>query len=100
MAVQKSWCMTALNKHVVQKQIAAMLKMGEDEIRVDMQLHADTCDYGLFAVATAAALVHGIHPGECTFNQLGMRRHLYDSLIKYSIPSTEAQTSQREDEVL
>ena len=37
----------------------------ENEIQVnimDMQVQAGTCDCGLFAVATAAALVNGIHP--------------------------------------
>ena len=66
----------------VQKQIAAMLKTREDEIRVNvmnMQMQAGTCDCGLFAVATATSLMHGIHPGECTFDQSGMRQHLYDS---------------------
>lgn len=66
----------------VKKQIAAMLKTTENEIQVnimDIQVQAGTCDCGLFAVATSSALVNGIHPGECTFNQSGMRRHLYDS---------------------
>ena len=66
----------------VKKQIAAMLKTTENEIKVnimDIQVQARTCDCGLFAVATSATLVNGIHPEECTFNQSGMRRHLYDS---------------------
>ena len=72
----------------VQKQIAAMMKTTEAEIRVnvmDMQMQAGTCDCGLFSIATAAALLNGVHPGECTFNQSRMRKHLYDCLNKGKI---------------
>ena len=39
-----------------------------------------TC--GLFAIATATALAHGIQPGACSFKQNEMRRHLYKCLEK------------------
>ena len=34
---------------------------------------------------TATALLNGVHPGECTFNQSRMRKHLYDCLNKGNI---------------
>ena len=65
----------------VQKQIAAMMTT-ESEIWVnimDMQMQAGICDCGLFAIATATALVNGILPVECTFNQSEMCKHFYKS---------------------
>lgn len=65
----------------VHKQIAALLHTSSREIRVkimDMQIQAGTCDCGLFAIATATALLSGGQPGACTFKQTEMRKHLYD----------------------
>ena len=72
----------------MQKQIASMMKTSESEIQVhimDVQMQAGTCDCGLFAVASATALLSGVHPGECTFNQSQMRKHLYTCLNEGNI---------------
>ena len=64
----------------VHKQIAALLHTSSREIRVkimDMQIQAGTCDCGLFAIATATALLSGGQPEACTFKQTEMRKHLY-----------------------
>ena len=69
----------------IQKQIAALLHTREPEIKVhmiDMQIQAGTCDCGLFAIAAATALAHGIQPGACLFKQNEMRHHLYKCLEK------------------
>ena len=59
---------------------AAMMKTPEAEIQVtvniiEMQIQEVTCDCGLFSIATATALLNGIYPGECTFNQSQMCQH-------------------------
>ena len=72
----------------VHKQIAALLHTNNREIRVkivDMQIQAGTCDYGLFAIATATALLSGVEPGACTFKQTEMRKHLYDGFKRGKI---------------
>ena len=65
------------------KQIAALVSSQEKEIVIKMmnvQLQAGGCDCGLFAIAFATALANGIQPGECSFKQDAMRRHLYQCL--------------------
>ena len=60
-----------------------MLKRKKSEIQVhimDMQMQVGTCDCGLYAIATATALLSGVHPGEHTFNQSQMRKHVYTCL--------------------
>ena len=57
-----------------------MMKTQEAEIQVnimEMQIQEGTCDCRLFSIATATALLNGVHPGECTFNQSQMCQHLY-----------------------
>ena len=38
-------------------------------------------DCGLFAIAFATALAHGMDPVECFFDQRKLRRHLYQCLV-------------------
>lgn len=69
----------------IRKQIAALLSSHEEKIIVkmmDVQMQAGGCDCGLFAIAFATALTCGIQPGECTFKQGEMRKHLYKCLSR------------------
>ena len=62
---------STLSLHI-QKQIAALLHTTARKIKVnmmDIHLQAGTSDCGLFAIASATALAHGIQPGSCSFNQ-------------------------------
>ena len=68
--------------------MATMMRRTETEIQVDvrdMQIQPGTCDCGVFSIATATALLNGVHPGECTFNQSQMRKHLCDCFNKGNI---------------
>ena len=69
----------------VQKQIATLLRTGEKKIKVNimnMQMQSGTCDFGLFAIATATSLLNGTYPETVTYKQPEMRRHLYDSICE------------------
>ena len=60
---------STLSLHI-QKQIAALLHTTARKIKVNMMdLQAGTSDCGLFAIASATALAHGIQPGSFSFNQ-------------------------------
>ena len=48
---------------------------------VNCQLQKGSCDCGLFAVAFATALAHGLHPESLNFKQNDMRQHLHGCLI-------------------
>ena len=61
---------STLSLHV-KKHIAAMLHTTARKIKVnmmDIHLQAGTSDCGLFAIASATALAHGIQPGSCSIN--------------------------------
>ena len=63
----------------VKKQIATLLFTDESEIVLKlkgMQIQSGSEDCGLFAIATATALVLNKQPGNICFDQLKMRRHL------------------------
>ena len=47
---------------------------------VDVQKQSGLCDCGLFAVAFATCLSHGMQPESVTFKQQELRRHLYKCL--------------------
>ena len=44
-------------------------------------LQGGSYDCGLFAIAFATALAHGMDPVECFFDQRKLRRHLYQCLV-------------------
>ena len=69
--------------HYSKKQIAALLCSKEKEVRLkmmDVQKQSGGYDCGLFAIGFATALASGIPPGQCTFKQELMRKHLYACL--------------------
>ena len=77
----------------VEKQIASMLKTKKSEIQVhimDMQMQAGTCDCGLYAIATATALLSGVHPGNTPST-----RHLYTCLNEGKIGQFPLQRRRR-----
>ena len=60
-------------------QIAAILCTPKDTIRVryiDVQIHEEYSDCGLFAIAFVTALANEKQPGRCFFDQGTMRAHL------------------------
>ena len=86
----------------VHKQIAALLHTSSREITVkimDMQIQAGTCDCGLFAIATATALLSGVQPGACTFKQREMRKHVYDGFKQGKILLVEEEACKQEGEI-
>ena len=72
----------------VQCQIATLLALPSSHITLkfmDVQMQSGTCDCGLFAVAFATALVFGYNPGQYIFDQLSMRKHLWNCLRNQKI---------------
>ena len=64
-------------------QIESILATKEPAIRlqyIDVQMQSGQADCGLFAIAFAATLVHGMHPGSYIFEQSLMRPHLLKCL--------------------
>ena len=62
-------------------QIASILAIKEPVIRhMDVQMQSGKDDCGLFAIAFAATLAHGRHPGSYVFEQSLMRSHLLKCL--------------------
>ena len=63
---------------IVKSQIAALLATKNKEIKLrfmDVQKQSGGYDCGVFAIAFATALAHGINPGKYLFNQHVMRKH-------------------------
>ena len=64
---------------IVKSQIAALLPTKNKEIKLrfmDVQKQCGGYDCGVFVIAFATALAHGINPGKYLFNQHVMRKHL------------------------
>ena len=62
---------------------------------ISFQFQSGTYDCGLFSIAYATSLAYGVDPTCCLFNQLKMRRHLYQCLLKRRMspfPHTEVTT--------
>ena len=69
----------------LEAQFASLIQTEKPEISlefVDVTVQAGTYDCGLFAVAFATALALGIRPEEFEFNQLEMRKNLYQCFEK------------------
>ena len=78
------------------KQIASILCTKQSKIElciIVVQMQAGGNDCGLFAIAFATAIVNGISPGKYVLNQVKMRQHLYESLLRRwkttNVPKTE-----------
>lgn len=60
----------------MKRQIAALLAAKDESIKlnfVDVQKQSGGCDCGLFALASATALVNNVNPGNYLFDQSKMR---------------------------
>ena len=70
----------------VKQQVASLMtsKSNKSELNInimDIHMQSGTNDCGLFAIANATAIVHGISPGSQAYKQEDMRTHLVKCLI-------------------
>lgn len=87
----------------VKEQIASLLFTNEPEIVLkykDSQIQSGAADCGLFAIASATALVLGKQPGEFFIDQSKMRSHLlqcFENRKMLMFPTKKARRAMRKD---